>query len=123
METPLSAAFFSTFNRETIQKLIRDAVKAQTGWSIGQQSDLDLQTFMRVVYTDLVRDPYSDMKNQIEGMNAEVVSRAKDVVISGILQQLVYLRDISENPTPLAAPASVSTHGNKIPSNFKFGIF
>jgi hypothetical protein len=34
----------------------------------------------------------------------------------------VYLRDISRNPVPLETPVSTSTYGNKIPSNFKFGI-
>jgi hypothetical protein len=56
-------------------------------------------------------------------MNAEVIKRATATISTGMLQQLVYLRDISENPVPLPIPVTTSTYGNKIPSNFKFGIF
>ena len=90
---------------------------------MGQQNDADLQSLMRVVYTDLVRDPMTDVKSQVGAMNAEVVKRATETISTGMLQQLVYLRDISENPVPLEVPISTSTYGNKMPSNFKFGIF
>jgi Family of unknown function (DUF5761) len=121
--TPLGSAFFSDFNKETVHRMILDTVKAQTGYEIERQSDGDVQSLMRVVYTDLVADPYTDVKNQVSAMNAEVVKRALSTISTGMLQQLVYLRDISENPVPLEVPASTSTYGNKIPSNFKFGIF
>jgi len=78
---------------------------------------------MRVVYTDLVASPYMDVRSQVTAMNAEVIKRAVSTASTGMLQQLVYLRDISENPVPLEIPLSTSTYGNKIPSNFKFGIF
>jgi hypothetical protein len=78
---------------------------------------------MRVVYTDLVNDPNADVRSQVDAMNAEVVRRATATISTGMLQQLVYLRDISENPVPLPIPVTTSTYGNKLPSNFKFGIF
>jgi hypothetical protein len=55
-------------------------------------------------------------------MNAKVVKEATGTISTGLLQQIVYLRDISRNPVPLETPVSTSTYGNKIPSNFKFGI-
>jgi hypothetical protein len=121
--TPLGNAFFSEFNQESIHRAIISTIKSQTDYEIDRQSDGDLQSLMRVVYTDLAADPYTDVKNQVGRMNAEVVKRATQTISTGMLQQLVYLRDISENPVPLEIPVNTSTYGNKIPSNFKFGIF
>jgi hypothetical protein len=42
--------------------------------------------------------------------------------MTGVLQQVVYLRDISANPVPLPIPSNTSTYGNKLPQNFKFGF-
>jgi Family of unknown function (DUF5761) len=121
--TPLGNAFFSDFNKESIHAGIIDAIKAKTGYELERQSDGDVQSLMRVVYTDLVASPYTDVRSQVAAMNAEVIKRAVSTASTGMLQQLVYLRDISENPVPLEIPLSTSTYGNKIPSNFKFGIF
>jgi hypothetical protein len=121
--TPLGNAFFSEFNQESIHRDIISTIKSQTGYELDRQSDGDLQSLMRVVYTDLAADPYTDVKNQVVLMNSEVVKRATQTISTGMLQQLVYLRDISENPVPLEIPVNTSTYGNKIPSNFKFGIF
>jgi hypothetical protein len=121
--TPLGNAFFSDFNKESIHSSILNEIKSQTGYELDRQNDGDVQSLMRVVYTDMAVDPYTDVRNQVSLMNAEVVKRATSTISTGMLQQLVYLRDISENPVPLEIPVSTSTYGNKIPSNFKFGIF
>jgi len=121
--TPLGDAFFSDFNREAIHNGIISSAKTKTGVTIGKQNDSDLQSMMRVVYTDLVRDPTTDVRNQVTAMNAEVIKRSLGPITTGVLQQAVYLRDISTQPIPMAAPSSTSTYGNKLPSNFKFGIF
>ena len=123
LPTPLGDAFFSDFNREDIHSKIISTVKNKTGVSIAKQNDSDLQSLMRVVYTDLVRDPATNVRSQVSAMNAEVVKRAMRTISTGVLQQAVYLRDISSNPVPMEAPTSTSTYGNKLPTNFKFGIF
>jgi len=123
LPTPLGDAFFSDFNKEGIHSKIISTVKDKTGVTITKQNDGDLQSLMRVVYTDLVRDPSTDVRKQVSDMNAEVVKRAISTISTGVLQQAVYLRDIGSNPVPMAAPVSTSTYGNKIPTNFKFGIF
>ena len=97
-------------------------MKEKTGYQIERQSDPDLQALMRRVWTNLSGDPYSDVRSQVAKMNDRVVKEASDTISTGILQQIVYLRDISRNPVPLETPVSTSTYGNKIPSNFKFGI-
>jgi hypothetical protein len=121
--TPLGNAFFSEFNKETLHKIIQDTIRSRTGYMIDKQSDGDLQSLMRVVYTDMAKDPYTNVKDQVAQMNQEVVGRATSTISTGMLQQLVYMHDISVNPIPLEIPVSTSTYGNKIPSNYKFGIY
>ena len=121
--TPLGNAYFSDFNREYLHGSIVTKIKSLTGYEVARQDDAGLQSLMRVVYTDLVRDPYTDVKSQVDAMNAEVLKRATETVSTGMLQQIVYLRDIAENPVPLVWPEPTTTYGKKIPSNYKFGIF
>jgi hypothetical protein len=122
LPTPLSDAYFSDFNREYLHGAVVRAMKEKTGYQVGRQSDPDLQALMRRIWTNLSADPYTDIRSQVSNMNAKVVKEATGTISTGLLQQIVYLRDISRNPVPLETPVSTSTYGNKIPSNFKFGI-
>jgi hypothetical protein len=89
---------------------------------IERQNDADLQALMKRVYTNMSRDPYSDVRGQVAAMNAQVAKEATATVSTGVLQQLVYLRDISSNPVPMATPISTSTYGNKMPYNSKIAF-
>jgi hypothetical protein len=89
---------------------------------IERQNDSDLQALMKRVYTNMARDPYSNVRDQVATMNSRVAKEATATVSTGVLQQLVYLRDISSNPVPLAAPVSTSTYGNKMPYNSKIAF-
>ena len=122
LPTPLTDAFFSDFNREQVHSMIIDSVQAKTGVKIERQNDADLQALMKRVYTNMARDPYSDVRGQVGAMNTQVAKEATATVSTGVLQQLVYLRDISSNPVPLAAPVSTSTYGNKMPYNSKIAF-
>jgi len=99
-----------------------DAIKKETGYAIDRQNDGDLQALMRSVYVNMGRDPTTNVKAQLDALNAAVVFQAKQTVMTGVLQQVVYLRDISANPVPLPIPSNTSTYGNKLPQNFKFGF-
>lgn len=123
LPSPLADAFFSDFNKEAIQDRIIDAIKQKTGYEIQRQNYSDLDALMKRVFANMRRDTFSDVRQQVQNMDARVVEEATATISTGILQQLVYLRDISTNPVPLETPSSTSTYGNKIPSNFKFGIF
>jgi len=118
--TPLGNAFFSEFNRAGIQQTIASAISDQTGYDLAPQNDGDVQSLMRVVYTDLVNDPNADVRSQVDAMNAEVVKRATATISTGMLQQLVYLRDISENPVPLPIPVTTSTYEERCLSTKTF---
>lgn len=119
LPTPLSNAYFSGFNREQLHGDIITAMRVKTGYTLERQNDFDLQALMRRVYTNMARDPYSDVRSQVSAMNKRVVKEATATISTGMLQQIVFLRDISSNPVPLAAPVSTSTYGNKLPYNSK----
>ena len=117
--TPLSNAFFSDFNREAVHNLILKSVKDKTGYGLERQSDADVQALMRRVFVNLMGDPYTDVRGQVARMNAQVAKEATETISTGMLQQIVYLRDISSNRIPMALPTSTSTYGNKLPYNTK----
>jgi hypothetical protein len=122
LPSPLVDAFFSDFNREYIHNTIVRAMAAKTGYKIDRQNDADLQALMKRVYVNLVEDPFRDVRQQVSEMNKKVVEEATATITTGVLQQLIYIRDISNNPVPMPTPISTSTYGNKIPGNFKFGL-
>jgi len=119
---PLSDAFFSEFNRETIHRDIIAAINRKTGYTIDKQSDADLQALMKRVYVNMMTDPYVDIRGQVERMNETVVEEATGTIGTGMLQQLLFMRDISSNPVPLQAPVSTSTYGNKLGSRPPIGF-
>lgn len=122
LPTPLDSDFFSDFNREQLHQAIIQRIKASTGYVIDRQSDADLQSLMKKVFVNMRGDPYTNVKGQLDAMNRAIMTEACQTIESGVLQQLVYLRDISANPVPELRPTSTSTYGNKLPQNFKFGF-
>jgi hypothetical protein len=122
LPSPLADAFFSDFNKETIQDQIASAIKDKTGVELQRQSYSDLDALMKRVYVNMKKDTYSNVRQQVDDMNARVTEEATGTISTGLLQQIVYLRDISRNAVPLEVPVSTSTYGNKIPSNFKIGF-
>ena len=122
LPTPLGNAFFSDFNRESIHSALTSDVQGKTGYIIDRQSDSDLQAIMKSVYIRMAYDEYQDIRGQVGKMNSAVVSEASRMVMTGVLQQLVYMKDIGSNPVPLPAPTSTSTYGEKIPINNRYGM-
>ena len=114
MKSLLSDTFFSGSNIEYLQKSIADSVKAKTGYSIGRQDDSDLYNLMRKTYTDYMVNDSVDIPNQVSSMNKEIIRSATQTISNGIIQNLIYLRDISTTPVPPSAPKSTSTYGLKL---------
>ena len=121
LPSPLADAYFSDFNKEAIQDRLIATIKDKTGVEIGRQNYSDLDALMKRVFVNMKKDTYSNVRQQVDDMNARVVAEATSTISTGLLQQIVYLRDISRNAMPLEVPSSTSTYGNKIPSNFKIG--
>ena len=122
LPTPLTDAYFSEFNREQIHSQIISSVQAKTGQTIDRQNDQDLQVLMKKVYTQMARNQYDNIRPQIEAMNVQVVKEAVPMIVTGVNQHILYMRDISANPVPLDMPKSTSTYGNKMPYNSKIAF-
>jgi hypothetical protein len=120
--TPLSNSFFSDFNRESLHLAIIEETRKRTGYVIDRQNDGDLQAYMKSVYVNMMRDPFQNVKGQLDSMNNAVVTQAMRDVVPGVLQQLIYLRDASSLPAPLLNAQSTSTRGMKFGESNKWGF-
>jgi len=114
MKSALSDTYYSLSNMEYLQGAIQSSVSQKTGYTIGRQNDGDLYNLMRKVYTDYMQSDFSDISNQVSTMNAAVVASATKTISNGIIQNLIYLRDISTTPVPPDIPRSTSIHGLKL---------
>jgi Family of unknown function (DUF5761) len=114
LKSALSEKYYSSNNMNYIQEKIASQVRDKTGYSIGRQNDMDLYNLMRRVYTDYIRDDSANVSDQQNTMNKAVIDSATKTIVNGILQNLVYLRDISTMPVPPDTPKNTSTHGLKL---------
>ncbi len=114
IRSPLSTSFFSAANIEYLQGAIIASVKSETGHTIGRQNEMDLYNLMKKVYTDYVTDDTKDVAKQVSLFNKQVVSSATKTISNSIIQNLIYLRDISQNPVPPQIPRNTSTYGLKL---------
>lgn len=114
MRSLLGDTYYSKTNVEYLQNTIISSVKTATGYTIGPQDPMDLYNLMRKVYTDYMVIDYDDVPNQVSRMNDVVVKSATRTISTGIIQNLIYLRDIATLPVPPDAPRNTSTYGLKL---------
>ena len=121
-ETPLNTLFFSEFNRNILQRGIRQAFKNKTGISIDYQNPDDLYGIMRVVFINNSGDHHTKVKEQVKVMNMRVIDMALSQIQTGVSQYIAYANDIDTISMPLDQPVNTSTVGKKIDFNNKIGI-
>ena len=121
-ETPLNTLFFSDFNKNLLQRGIRQAFKNKTGISIDYQNPDDLFSLMRVVFINNSGDQYSKVNDQVRYMNTKVIDTALSQIQTGVSQYIAYAEDIDTISTPMDRPVNTSTMGNKLDINNKIGI-
>lgn len=121
-ETPLNTVFFSEFNKNLLQRGIRQAFKDRTGISIDYQNPDDLYGIMRVVFINNSGDHYSGVNSQVKTMNMRVIETALSQIQTGVSQYIAYISDIDTTNIPLDQPINTSTVGKKIPYNKKIGL-
>jgi hypothetical protein len=114
--------FFSEFNRNLLQRGIRQAFKNKTGIAIDRQNSDDLFSLMRVVFINNSGDSYSRVNEQVRFMNGRVIETALGQIQTGVSQYMSYVQDIDTIAVPLAQPINTSTYGKKLPKNMKIGI-
>lgn len=121
-ETPLNTLFFSDFNKNLLQRGIRQAFKNKTGIAIDYQNPDDLYGLMRMVFINNAGDHYDRVKEQVKELNTRVINTALSQIQTGVSQYIAYAREIDTISVPLDQPINTSTTGNKIDFNNKIGI-
>ena len=121
-ETPLNTLFFSEFNKNLLQRGIRQAFKNKTGIAIDYQNSDDLYGIMRVVFINNSGDHHTNVNEQVKAMNTRVIETAISQIQTGVSQYIAYAQDIDTISTPMDRPINTSTTGNKIDYNDKIGL-
>jgi Fe-S cluster assembly ATPase SufC len=121
-ETPLNTLFFSEFNKNLLQRGIRQAFKNKTGIAIDYQNPDDLYGIMRVVFINNSGDHHTNVNEQVKAMNTRVIETALTQIQTGVSQYIAYAQDIDTISTPMDRPINTSTTGNKIEYNDKIGL-
>lgn len=121
-ETPLNTLFFSDFNKNLLQRGIRQAFKNRSGISIDYQNSDDLYGIMRMVFVNNSGDHYTRVNDQVREMNGRVIEAALSQIQTSVSQYIAYVKDIDTISMPLDQPLNTSTTGKKIDFNNKIGI-
>src|SRR6056300_581116 len=121
-ETPLNILFFSDFNKNLLQRGIRQTFKSRSGIAIDYQNPDDLYAIMRVVFINNSGDHYKDINNQVKMMNTKVIDTAISQIQTGVSQYIAYANDIDTTRTLMDRPENTSTTGKKIDFNDKIGF-
>ncbi|MDB4351510.1 hypothetical protein OAA36_01475 [Candidatus Pelagibacter sp.] len=121
-ETPLNGLFFSEFNKNILQRGIRQAFKDRTGISIDYQNPDDLYGIMRVVFINNSGNHHKEVNKQVKAMNARVIETALSQIQTGVSQYIAYVSDIDTTRTLMDQPVNTSTVGKKLPYNKKIGL-
>jgi hypothetical protein len=115
----LNKAFFSQRNINNIQKQIQKKVLETTNYTIGRQSDLQLQIIMRSIFLQYSKNLNCDYANQIRDLNKKVTDFAVDRIVIEISQFLEYRKEVSRIPEPIGLPKNLSNAGEKSTSLFR----
>jgi hypothetical protein len=121
-ETPLNTLFFSEFNKNLLQRGIRQAFKNKTGIAIDYQNPDDLYGIMRMVFINNAGDHHTRVNEQVKFINERVIQTALSQIRTGVSQYIAYAKDIDTISVPLDQPINTSTTGNKLGFNDKIGI-
>jgi hypothetical protein len=121
-ETPLNTLFFSDFNKNLIQRGVRQTFKNKSGIAIDYQNPDDMYAIMRAVFINNAGDHYTKINEQVKYMNTKVIETSLSQIQTGVSQYIAYANDIDTTRTLLDQPINTSTVGKKIDFNDKIGI-
>ena len=121
-ETPLNTLFFSDFNKNLLQRGIRQSFKNKTGIAIDYQNPDDLYGIMRMVFINNANDHHTQVNEQVKMMNEVVIKTALSQIQTGVSQYIAYAEDIDTTRTLMDRPTNTSTVGKKIDFNDKIGF-
>lgn len=118
-KSELSLLFFSNYNMDRIQDMMRYEVYKQSNNKhiISKQSTIELQIIMRSIFLQYAKNLKYNLREQVNELNQLVLSFAVPQIMSEIKQYLGYTREISHMPVPIEHPRNLSSAGTRqIPS-------
>jgi hypothetical protein len=121
-ETPLNTLFFSDFNKNLIQRGVRQTFKNISGIAIDYQNPDDIYAIMRVVFMNNSGDHSPKINEQVRYMNTKVIDTSISQIQTGVSQYIAYANDIDTTRTLIDQPINTSTVGKKIDFNNKIGF-
>lgn len=115
--SPYNTLFFSSDNREVLQRAFRDRIRARLGFVIDRQNPEALCIIMRALYVNYGREPpCSDaevVRKHVAMLNSIVLKMVLPQIASGVVAHVKYLRDASTLPAPLPNPVATTNAGTK----------
>lgn len=111
----VSKLFFSAKNIDLLQKKMQQGVYEKSGnsFKIGRQDDDVLKTIMRAMYLQFSKNLKTNIRDQINELNAHVLEYAIPQIYNEAISYLKFKRDVSHLATPLDLPIS-SYHSNSL---------
>lgn len=119
--TPLYDAFFSQDNIDRINRMIHDEVLDKSGFRVQPQNQYDLFNLMQSVYSVNNVNPTEALDGQVRWMNTLVSQKATRQIVSGIMMNQQYQRDIRQLPVPPLLPVSTTQYGKKFSTDSRPG--
>lgn len=111
--SPLTTAFFSRENMNSVQVQLRDRVRCKTGYTIGRQSDESLVIIMRAIFAlhtqNVLRT--EDVAQEVARINELVLAEIVPMAAGNLAQYLGYLRDASQTYAPMPRGINTSRRG------------
>lgn len=111
----LAQVFFSQKNIDGLQKMIRYHVwlVSEKRHTIGRQSDRELQIIMRSIYLQNSKNLPDKIVEQAKMLNKLVLDYCIPRILSSVEQYLMYKKDVSSMPVPIARSVNLSSAGTK----------
>ena len=121
-DSALSREYFSNRNVNIIQDSIQNRILEESNgqYSIGRQSDLQLQIIMRSIYLSYSKNMNTDINQQVQELNNLVIGEAVSNILPNIRQYLGYRNDISTPRHIISHPINPSSSGEKTYSLINF---
>lgn len=119
MPTEVSTLFFGDDNIEVLQSEIQRLIKKKMGKDIGRQSDEELLTIMRSLYSRYADPRAVDPRREVSEMNNVVLRTCLPIIASAASAYDAYVRDASQMHTPLERGVQTSTKGTKTLQTFR----
>ena len=114
LPSPLSQAFFSDANIDTVQAELVAQVARRMQHKITAQKRGEVVNVMIFVYTNNDTNQYMNVPQQVANLNDRATRHLLELTMTGIKQYLTNLRDSYSVPQPLQLPQATSVAGTRL---------